>query len=231
MTTLQGAIRATGLEPPDTINAGQTVRFSTNGKPSNKAGWVFKFADGKGATFGCNRTGEQHVWQEARDKPFNEAEQAKFKRDCIEANKARNREKERAYEQAAATTQAEWKAAALAPESHSYLVKKNIRPNMARVDTHGNLLIPVYGLACQIQSLQRIAPDGQKRFVKGGKMRGGHVWLGEPENGTILILCEGFATGDTLHRATGHAVCICFSAGNLRNVAETLHKSDSDYCR
>ncbi|MDP1664580.1 MAG: phage/plasmid primase, P4 family [Methylobacter sp.] len=221
---LSAAMMAAGFEPPDFIPAGQTVRFSTNGKSSDKAGWVFKFADGKGATFGCNRTGEQHVWQEARDKPFNEAEQAKFRRDCIEAKKASIAEKEAAYGQAAATAQTEWEASALTPESHHYLRRKGIRPNMARVDVQGNLLIPVYGLTGQIQSLQRIAPDGQKRFVKGGKTRGGHVWLGKPENGATLLLCEGFATGDSLSRATGHAVCICFSAGNLRNVAETLRK-------
>jgi P4 family phage/plasmid primase-like protien len=217
-------MRAAGFEPPGNINAGQTVRFSTNGKSSDKAGWVHLFPDSKGAAFGCNRSGEQHVWQEARDKPFNEAEQAKFKRDCIAAKKASIVEKEAAYEQAAATTQAEWEASATAPESHSYLVKKGIRPNMARVDGHGNLLIPVYGLAGQIQSLQRIAPDGRKQFAKGGKMRGGHVWLGEPENGATLLLCEGLATADTLHRATVHAVCVCFSAGNLRNVAEAMRK-------
>ncbi|MCX7091901.1 MAG: hypothetical protein NTY50_00400, partial [Methylobacter sp.] len=119
MPTLYDAMRAAGFEPPDNINAGQTMRFSTNGKSSDKAGWGFKFADGKGATFGCNRTGERHTWQEARDKPFNEAEQAKFKRDCIAANKTRKLEKEADYQQAAAKALTEWEASALAPESHS----------------------------------------------------------------------------------------------------------------
>lgn len=224
MPTLYDAMRAAGFEPPSNINAGQTVRFSTNGKSSDKAGWVHIFPDSKGAAFGCNRSGEQHVWQEARDKPFNEAEQAKFKQDCIEANKARNREKEADYQQVALTTQAEWEASALAPELHPYLVKKGIKPNMARVDVHGNLLIPIYGLVGQIQSLQRIAPDGQKRFVKGGKMRSGHAWIGTPEDGATLLLAEGFGTSDTLHRATGYAVCICFSAGNLCNVAQMMRK-------
>lgn len=224
MPTLYDAMRAAGFEPPDNINAGQTLRFSTNGKSTDKAGWVFKFADGKGATFGCNRTGERHTWQEARDKPFNEAEQAKFKRDCIAANKAWKLEKEADYQQAAAKALTEWEASALAPESHPYLVRKGIRPYMARVDSHGSLLIPVYGLVGQLQSLQRIAPNGQKRFIKGGKMRGGHVWIGNPENGATLLLCEGFATADSLNRATGSAVCVCFSSGNLRCIAETMRK-------
>jgi P4 family phage/plasmid primase-like protien len=39
-----------------------------------------------------------------------------------------------------------------------------------------------------------------------------------------LILCEGFATADTVRRATGSAVCVCFSAGNLKPVAESMRK-------
>lgn len=221
---LSEAMRAAGFEPPDNIPAGQVVRFSTNGKSSDKAGWVHLFSDNKGAVFGCNRTGEQHTWQEAREKPFNAAEQAKFKRDCIEANKARSREREAGYQQAAIQAQAEWDAAALADELHPYLMRKGINPNMARVDAHGSLLIPVYGLAGALQSLQRITPDGGKRFAKGGKMSGGHLWLGNPEDGAHLLFSEGFATSDTLHRATGSAVCVCFSAGNLRHVAEAMRK-------
>jgi P4 family phage/plasmid primase-like protien len=217
-------MRAAGLEPPNNIVAGQNMRFSTNGKNSDKAGWVYLFPDEQGAAFGCNRSGEKHTWQAARDKPLNEAEQAKFKRDYMMANNARKREREEDYKKAATKAQAEWEIAPLAPESHPYLVRKGVRPNMARVDVNGALLVPVYGMDGQIQSLQRISQDGKKKFVKGGKMLGGHLWLGEPENGATLILSEGYATADTLSRATGLAVCVCFSAGNLRSIAETLRK-------
>ena len=37
-----------------------------------------------------------------------------------------------------------------------------------------------------------------------------------------MLLCEGFATGATLHQATGHATAACFSAGNLLSVAKVL---------
>jgi P4 family phage/plasmid primase-like protien len=222
--SLHNAMRAVGFEPPNHISAGQTVRFSTNGKRSDLSGWVHLFPDEQGAAFGCWRSGEQHTWQAARDKPLSEAEQAIFRQKVADCKKAAIIEKETMYKQAAEKARAEFETAKPAPETHQYLMRKGIRPNMARVDINGALLVPVYGFDGQIQSLQRIAPDGQKRFTKGGKMRGGHVWLGDPENGATLLLCEGFATGDTLSRATGHAVCVCFSAGNLRNVAETLRK-------
>jgi putative DNA primase/helicase len=136
-------------------------------------------------------------------------------------------EREAGYKVAAIDALNEWEAAAPAPEAHPYLVKKGIRPYMVRVNTKDWLLIPVYGLTGDLQSLQRIAPDGQKRFYTGGKMRHGHVWLGEHENSPVLLLCEGFATADSLHRATGYPVCVCFSAGNLRVVAEMLRKQYS----
>ncbi|MDD2801620.1 MAG: toprim domain-containing protein, partial [Methylococcales bacterium] len=224
MMTLYDAIRAAGFEPPDSINAGQRLRFSTNGKSSDKAGWVYLFPDGQGASFGCNRSGEQHTWQAERDRPLNEAEQAKFKRDLIAAKSANAKEKETGYKQAAVKALAEWNAASPASESHPYLMRKAIKPHMARIDANGWLLVPVYGGGDELQSLQRIAPDGQKRFFSGGKMRHGHVFIGSVENGATLLLCEGFATGDTLYRATGHAVCVCFSAGNLRGVAELIRK-------
>ncbi|MFI3187397.1 MAG: toprim domain-containing protein, partial [Methylococcaceae bacterium] len=213
-----------GFNPPDNINAGQTLRFSTNDKRSDLSGWVHLFADGQGATFGCWRTGEQHTWQAARDKPFNAAEQAEFKRKVIACKQSSLAEKKAGYQQAAAAALTEWESSKPATEEHPYLIRKGIGQNMARIDTRGNLLIPVYGTTDELQSLQRISPDGGKRFFKGGKVRGGHVWLGSPANGATLLLCEGFATGDTLHRATGHAICICFSAGNLRSVAEALRK-------
>ncbi|MGZ4995378.1 MAG: phage/plasmid primase, P4 family [Methylobacter sp.] len=222
--SLHNAMRAVGFEPPNHISAGQTVRFSTNGKRSDLSGWVHLFPDEQGAAFGCWRSGEQHTWQAARDKPLSEAEQAIFRQKVADCKKAAIVEKEAMYRQAAQKARIEFEAAKPAPETHQYLMLKGIRPNMARVDINGALLVPVYGFDGQIQSLQRIAPDGQKRFTKGGKMHAGYVWIGDPENGATLLLCEGFATGDTLSRATGHAVCVCFSAGNLRNVAEALRK-------
>ncbi len=220
---LYQAMREEGFNPPDFIEPGEIKRFSTNGKMSDNAGWVLLFADGKGATFGCHRSGEKYNWQEARDKPFNQIENKKFKQDCIAANNEKERNRQAGYEQSASSALAEWKAAAPAFASHEYLQRKGIQPNMARINK-GDLLIPVYGANNELQSLQRISPDGSKRFFSGGKMADGYVWLGEPDEHGILIFCEGFATGDSLSRATGKAVCICFSASNLMGVALLMRK-------
>lgn len=224
MTTLYDAMKAAGFDPPDSIPTGKITRFSTNGKRSDLSGWVHPFADGQGAVFGCWRSGEQHVWQATKNKPLNKAEQAEFKRTLAAAKEAAYFEREAGYKQAAKKALAEWEAASPAPDSTPYLSRKGCSPRMARIDANGWLLLPVYGLDGEFQSLQYIAPNGQKRFFSGGCMRNGHVWLGVPENHTTLLLCEGFSTGDSLHRATGNAVCVCFSAGNLRQVAEAMRK-------
>lgn len=39
----------------------------------------------------------------------------------------------------------------------------------------------------------------------------------------MLVVAEGFATGASIHEATGHAVAVAFNAGNLKAVAEALH--------
>lgn len=224
MSNLHDAMRAVGFVPPDSIQHGKTTRFSTNGRKSDLSGWVHLFADAQGASFGCWRSGVQHVWQAKCDRPLSEAEQVEFRLKIKEAREAAGQEREAGYKLAAYKALQEWEAASPADDSHPYLMRKGIKPHMARVDCNGWLLVPVYDLKGELQSLQRFAPGGQKRFLSGSRMRHGHVWLGEPENGATLLLCEGFATADSLHRATGYAVCACFSAGNLHCVAEHVRK-------
>ncbi len=224
LQSLRDSMQAASFDPPDNIQPGKTTRFSTNGKRSDLSGWVHLFSDKQGAAFGCWRSGSQHVWQAKQDNILNSAEQAAFNRSIKAARKAAQKEREAGYKQTATKAFMEWEAATPASETHPYLMMKGIKPYMARVDGNGALLLPVYGSQGELQSLQRIAPNGQKRFYSGGCMRRGHVWLGTPENGATLLLCEGFATADSLHRASGYAVCVCFSAGNLRSVAEDLRK-------
>ena len=80
-----------------------------------------------------------------------------------------------------------------------------------------SIIIPVIGKDCDIVSIQFIGPDGFKKFLKDGKVAGGRFEIpgeGEP------LLCEGFATGASIHEATGRPVVIAFNAGNLEKVAE-----------
>ena len=41
-------------------------------------------------------------------------------------------------------------------------------------------------------------------------------------------MCEGFATGASIHECTGHAVAVAFNAGNLEAVAIALRSKYPD---
>jgi hypothetical protein len=63
--SLSNAMRAEGLEPPNNILPGKAKRFSTNGKSSDRAGWVYLYPGNQLAqlaSFGCKRTKTYHVW-------------------------------------------------------------------------------------------------------------------------------------------------------------------------
>jgi putative DNA primase/helicase len=120
-----------------------------------------------------------------------------------------------------------WTNAGPAPDDHPYLAAKQAAPLALRMDAGRRLIVPLQDIDGRIHSLETIAPDGAKRFLAGGAKKGHFAVvaaepgpLGEP-NGRVLI-CEGWATGASLHIATGHTVIAAMDAGNLMPVAEVL---------
>ncbi len=133
----------------------------------------------------------------------------------------RDAEQAQRHQQASDTAAALWQAASPAT-THEYLTRKGIKPHGVRFDGH-SLVIPMRDSAGTLHSLQTIAPDGDKRFLPGGKVKGCYHAIGKPSgpDGT-LIVCEGYATGATAHEATGDPVAVAFNAGNLEAVAVAL---------
>ncbi len=219
-------MQAAGFDPPNHMEPGKTTRFSSNGKTGDKSGWVHLFADGQGAAFGDWRSGDQHTWQAERTKPMRRQEKAELRKKIEQAKREAKAQREHDYKAAATTARGTWQSARPAPPSHAYLIKKRIDPDGLRLCTEGDykgwLIAPVYGPDGALQSLQFIAHDGIKRFMTGGKMKGGHCWLGDPNGATTLLLAEGWATAATLHQASGLAVCVAFNAGNLADVARMV---------
>ena len=129
--------------------------------------------------------------------------------------------------QAAARAARIWAMAHPAPEDHPYLTDKQVQPLALRADARGHLIVPLQDVDGHLHSLETIAADGAKRFLAGGAKRGHFCVIGvEPAplvgpSGPILI-CEGWATGASLHMATGHTVIAAMDAGNLLPVAEAL---------
>lgn len=64
--------------------------------------------------------------------------------------------------------------------------------------------------------------EGDKLFLAGGKLKGGYfpIPAAHGEKNGPLFVCEGYATGATIHAATEAAVLVAFNCGNLLAVAE-----------
>src|SRR5690606_35627206 len=120
-----------------------------------------------------------------------------------------------------------WASARSAPEDHPYLVAKQGARLVLRKDASRRLVVPLQELGGRIHSLETIAPDGAKRYLAGGAKNGHFAVVGaEPapiaEPAGPLLICEGWATGASLHMVTGHRVVAAMDAGNLMPVAEAL---------
>jgi putative DNA primase/helicase len=97
-----------------------------------------------------------------------------------------------------------WTRARPAPDDHPYLAAKKVAPLGLRKDARGHLVVPLQDVDGRIHSLETIAPDGAKRFLAGGAKKGHFAVVGaEPgplaEPGGPLLICEGWATGASLH--------------------------------
>ena len=214
----QNAMREAGLTPPSSITPGKIHRFSANGKPGDKAGWCRLFDDREGGVYGNHREGVTHTWQAKRDTPRSPAEQAEFQTKVAAERAKADAERAKVWKDAAARAASIWDAATPAPEDHPYLVKKGILPHSAR-SKEGSLIIPIFDIDGTIISIQYINPDGSKKFMPGGRVKGGYFTIGGiPEDSTISIV-EGFATGATVHEATGFPVVVAFDCGKLLDVA------------
>lgn len=112
-----------------------------------------------------------------------------------------------------------WSNARCADPNHPYLIAKGVQPHGLR--QHRNeLLVPLYAGGVLV-NLQRIGPDGSKLFLRGGRIKGAYSPLGRIKPGKALGICEGWATGATLHES-GYTVACALNAGNLKAVALAL---------
>ncbi len=216
LSSFLNAIRATGLEPPNTIIPGKFHRFPGLGKcRSNTAGWCQLYSDGRGGVFGDWSTGLSSSW---RCNSVNQSNNIEYLERARNAKRVAEIERNEDHDKAA--QKAIWILQRSIPViNHEYLMKKRISANGARLDEYNNLIIPVNNYA-KTTSLQFISPNGDKRFLSGGKVRGGGFLIGKETN--IVLLCEGFATACTLHEMSGYCTVCAFNSGNLLEVAKKI---------
>src|SRR3546814_15405963 len=83
------------------------------------------------------------------------------------------------------------------------------------------VLVPMFDGDGHLRNLQRIGPDGSKRFLRGGRTSGLFFIFGEfTRRGETVYLGEGMATMHAVHRASDAPAIVAFSAKNLLPVGQ-----------
>ncbi len=220
----RAAIGAAGLTPPETIEAdGLLHRFQSNGKRGDDSGWYVFYGDGLAAgAFGCWRAGVNVTWRATNGHEPTPAEEAVHRARVAEIQAAREADQAKLKAEAAKKARAIWQAATPAA-AHPYLERKRVQAHGAR--THKAALIIGMEAGGVLHSLQFIAPDGEKRFLTGGRVAGCSFAIGEARGAATICLCEGFATAASVHEATGYPAMVAFTAGNLEAVAKEVRHS------
>lgn len=210
--TFREAILDKGWDPGTIIPDARFHRFDIERRGDKCGSYVF-FPDEVPAGWFKNWKGEAFKWC-AKNGALSTNEQAAFQKRMAQVEKDRTDATEKAKRRA----QLIWKKATEASENHPYLIRKGVKPHGIR-QFKGALMVPVRNAEGAIESIQFISGKSDKRFLKDGHIQGNHH---EISGNDQRILCEGYATGASIHEATGATVIIAFNAGNLEAVAEKV---------
>ncbi|MCK8687850.1 DUF5906 domain-containing protein [Pseudomonas umsongensis] len=208
--------------------------------------------------FGCMKrwSGHKFPWKAKRDtKPMSATDLKAQREDWARRKAEQAAATDKRHADAAQRAQALWSAAQPAPDNHPYLVRKGVKAHGLRMGvwelinkdtgevwslTSKALYVPLCDKTRAVQSLQGIFPgkilgkgDGarDKDYLKDGAKRGLFHAIGKPQQfdgRPVFIICEGYATGATLHEATNHLVLVTFDTSNLLAVGEAIRESKPD---
>lgn len=114
-----------------------------------------------------------------------------------------------------------------------YLDRKQITAEAVRFADDGDLLVPMfrYDDGYRLAGLQKITPDGAKRFNKGMEKKGTMFLLGDVNaDSKVVQIAEGYATARSIRMATEGAVpvMVCFDAGGIMDAARYLRSTYPD---
>lgn len=189
-------------------------------------------------------------WDQPDVKPSAEAiEQwrAESRRKAEEAEAEKARLNVAAAKRAAAI----WESAEPASSDHPYLERKGVLAHGLKVGRwevvdretgevrliHPKaLLVPIKDRTGALWSLQAIFPTkvmgGRDKDYLADGLKIGHFHpIGKPAEHAgrkVFILCEGYATGASIHEATGHLVLVCFDTSGLLPVAVAIRERVPD---
>lgn len=172
-------------------------------------------------------------------------DEMRARRERVKAEAEREKaEAERRAAEVAVLAAEIWDEASPASE-HPYLSRKGISHCAGRVrvgawrrwynggtiEIHDALIIPARRADSTLMTLQGIFPNadnplGRDRdYLPGGAKSGCYFTIGKPAGDEFtIVVCEGYATGCTIHDVTGFAVVVAFDRSNIWNVTRSLRE-------
>lgn len=229
------AMEIEGVRPIEPIvqrlMSGELIRFRCEGDGKGRQnGWAKIYLDERPAgAFGNYRLGIDRKWKSGADyEPLSPAERERLQREWAAAKQRRNEERERSESEAAVEAVEMWRRAHAASQDHPYVARKRLDPSPLK-QLDDKLLVPMMDAAGKLWNLQRIAGDGSKRFLRGGRTDGLFCLIGyDSREASIFCIGEGYATMAAVHRASGRPCIACFSAKNMAAVARLWNAARPD---
>jgi putative DNA primase/helicase len=211
-----------GLAFVEPIPDGKLHRIGGTDEPRNLVGWYIFHCDGRpNGIVGNWRTGKTITWRPSKEfKPLSGFELEAISR----ANRHRVAAQERRLADAIRRATAVWSASVPADPAHPYLARKRVLAFGAR-QWNDAIVVPLRDASSRLVGLQFIGPNGCKKFMRGTVKRGAYCAIGGTP-GERLLIAEGFATGASLHMASGLPVAVGFDAGNLQPSAVALRAKE-----
>jgi len=214
-------IHALGYEGKLDLIAGKFIRFGHKNSVSAKL-----FDDGLGGVVHDWRTGEKHYWF-ANNGIVSPAEYQKHMQESESLKSTHDAKRILDYKKTSKKAKELFTTASIASSTHPYLLRKKVKAYGIK-SLDGKLIIPVYSVLGDFQSIQFIDADGRKKFLKGGQTQGGCHFIGEIRKNKPIYICEGYATAASVYEDTQSLTIVAFNAGNLIKVATELRKQLSE---
>ncbi|MDM5055661.1 MULTISPECIES: DUF927 domain-containing protein [Aeromonas] len=156
--------------------------------------------------------------------------------DATERERIHQQQQTRAGQDELRRHKAARRAAAIMQDSEQahapYLARKNLGVFLCAVNRilirdagekfpPASLIVPLYNEANELVNVQLIREDGTKRYLAGGQKQQAFHRL---NGGELVAVVEGYATGLSVHLATGATVYCAMDSGNLLNVAKIARR-------
>ena len=161
-------------DKPRSLNGSYKIKVEPDGFA---VGWCMSF-----------REGISHSWHVKASRKYSAADKAAWKAKADAAKAARLAEASALGQTAADKAKRLWKAASAtaSPTDAGYAVRKSLPSLFGARVSRGILVVPCW-VGGGLSSLQFIAPDGQKRFLRDGAMVGAYHAI---PGSDLMVICE-----------------------------------------